>query len=65
MGDILYSRESTALILSFVALQRARGASFEDAWNKALSRFDELRRSNGSWSFELEDVRALAAEFGR
>jgi hypothetical protein len=58
-----YSQESATLVLALVALRRAGGVPFDEAWTQATEWFDYLRRQKSHLYFESEELRTLAATF--
>jgi hypothetical protein len=57
-----YSQESATLVLALVALRRAGGVPFDQAWTQATEWFEYLRRQNKLY-FQPEELRTLAATF--
>jgi hypothetical protein len=63
VANYRYSQESATLVLALVALRRASGVPFDQAWTQATEWFDYLRRQKSHLSFEPEELRTLAATF--
>ena len=63
VANYRYSQESATLILALVALRRASGVPFDQAWTQATEWFDYLRRQKSQLYFEPEELRTLAATF--
>jgi hypothetical protein len=58
-----YSQESATLVLALVALRRASGVPFDEAWTQATEWFEYLRRQKNQLYFQPEELRTLAATF--
>ena len=63
MATFSYSQESATLVLALVALRRASGVPFDQAWTQATEWFEYLRRQKNQLYFQPEELRTLAATF--